>query len=175
MFKDPGWQRFFSSIILERGYNYFLEGAVDDLHFHADSVTATVYGSDDYEVDITFHGDSIDDMYCTCPYAEDGNYCKHMAALLFELEDCSEEELAAGDGNTNPDEVRQIVMQADEKTAKNFLTALLQEDEKLFARFKALVSPALSPADVERFKKQVDALMYIPFEGIHLHRDIEPL
>lgn len=159
MFKDTSWQRFFTPTILERGHNYFLEDAVADLNFHQNSVTATVYGSDDYEVEITFQGDRIDDMYCTCPYAEDGNYCKHMAALLFELEDCSEQELAEDDANTYQDEVRQVVMQADETAAKNFLTVLLQEDEKLFARFKALVSPELSPSDIQRFKKQVDALI----------------
>ena len=25
-------------------------------------------------------------MFCDCPYADDGNYCKHMAAVLYEIE-----------------------------------------------------------------------------------------
>ena len=31
-------------------------------------------------------GDPIEDMLCDCPYAEDGNYCKHMAAVLFAVD-----------------------------------------------------------------------------------------
>lgn len=26
-------------------------------------------------------------MTCTCPYAAEGNYCKHMAAVLYEIEE----------------------------------------------------------------------------------------
>ena len=26
-------------------------------------------------------------MSCTCPYAADGNRCKHMAAVLYQIED----------------------------------------------------------------------------------------
>lgn len=159
MLKDTNWKRFFAPRILERGYNCFLEGTVTNLKFHNKSIIATVCGSYDYEVEITFSGDSIDNIYCTCPYAEDGNYCKHMAAVCFELDHHSEGEASAGDTDMDQDEVRQSVMQADEKTVKNFLTVLLQEDEKLFARFKVLVSPELSPADIQRFKNQVDALI----------------
>ena len=42
----------------------------------------------------------IEEMECTCPYAEDGNYCKHMAAVLYAAEKepaCNEDrQLQAG-------------------------------------------------------------------------------
>ena len=53
----------------------------------ADEVNAVVSGSDDYEVSIYLSDGEIEDMYCDCPYASDGNNCKYMAAVLYLLED----------------------------------------------------------------------------------------
>lgn len=51
---------------------------------------ATVCGTDDYEVLINLDGDreksNIKSMFCSCPYADSGANCKHMAAVLFEWE-----------------------------------------------------------------------------------------
>ena len=49
-------------------------------------ISATVSGTELYEVEIFLDHDEVYDMDCDCPYAEDGNYCKHMAAVLYELE-----------------------------------------------------------------------------------------
>ena len=55
---------------------------------------ATVEGTEDYKVEIVLREDGIDTMLCSCPYAENNN-CKHMAAVLFAMEqsDPSIEEL----------------------------------------------------------------------------------
>ncbi len=37
-------------------------------------------------MEILLDGNSIEDMFCDCPYAEEGNYCKHMAAVLFAVD-----------------------------------------------------------------------------------------
>ena len=67
------WQRFFREHILERGYDYFCDGAVRDLKKAGDTLTATVEGTFDYFVKISFNGELIIDMNCSCPYADDGN------------------------------------------------------------------------------------------------------
>lgn len=87
------WQRLFTDYILDRGYDYYCDNAVSDLKRKNNVITATVSGTEDYDVEITFHGEKITDMYCSCPYADDGKNCKHMAAVLFELEDekCDED------------------------------------------------------------------------------------
>jgi len=77
------WKGWFQPHILERGRTYFDEGRVLELEQTEDGYTATVDGTEEYEVEILLDGDSIEDMLCDCPYAEDGNYCKHMAAVLF--------------------------------------------------------------------------------------------
>ena len=78
------WEHFFKPHILDRGYEYYCDDAVDSLNERNGKVTAVVLGNDAYDVEITFDGDEIVDMYCTCPYAQDGNACKHMAAALYQ-------------------------------------------------------------------------------------------
>ena len=77
------WEHLFREIILERGYEYYLEGAVVNEHISKNSISATVSGNDDYDVEIIFNNDKIIGMYCSCPYAADGHNCKHMAAVLY--------------------------------------------------------------------------------------------
>ena len=70
---------YFTSVILGRGWDYYLEGAVGRLKIEGGSIiTATVEGSEDYSVriDIT----NFPKCRCDCPY---GGYCKHKAAVLF--------------------------------------------------------------------------------------------
>ena len=75
----------FSSKILERGYDYWAEGLVSDVLSTEDGYEAIVSGSYNYEVEIIVDDDEVLEMYCDCPYAEEGRYCKHMAAVLYEL------------------------------------------------------------------------------------------
>ena len=74
------WKDWFQSHILERGRVYFEEGQVSELERTEDGYVAIVKGTEEYEVEILLEGDSVEDMLCDCPYAEDGNACKHMIA-----------------------------------------------------------------------------------------------
>lgn len=51
------WEHLFREIILERGYEYYLEGAVVNEHISKNSISATVSGNDDYDVEIIFNND----------------------------------------------------------------------------------------------------------------------
>ena len=81
------WKDCFSSRILNRGYEYYENGNVLDIERTEDGYTATVAGSWEYTVtiDLDDEGDFID-ADCDCPYSQDGNYCKHEAAVLYALE-----------------------------------------------------------------------------------------
>lgn len=81
------WEHLFRGIILERGYEYYIQGLVENIEIEAESIHATVNGTEDYEVEIGLNNGKIDYMYCDCPYAEDCNNCKHMAAVLYEYEE----------------------------------------------------------------------------------------
>ena len=78
------WESLFRARILERGYDYYLCNAVKNMEVTEDSITADVLGTENYQVEITLEEGEILDMYCSCPYAEDGKNCKHMAAVLYE-------------------------------------------------------------------------------------------
>lgn len=74
-------KKLFSKTILDRGYQYYSEGTVEDIDISDKLITAVVWGSEGYEVEITLSDGEIEDMYCSCPYAADREYCKHMAAV----------------------------------------------------------------------------------------------
>ena len=118
------WQKMFAPWILNRGRNYWDDGCVERLCQDGGTVTAVVSGTEDYDVEIEMgRGGSIEYMSCTCPYAEEGNNCKHMAAVLFAMEEEKEEQSDIphnGEGCSNlswqealnglsPEEMRQIL------------------------------------------------------------------
>ena len=75
------WQQLFQEHILERGYDYYCEGAVEEFEQEENIITASVCGTEDYEVQIKLQDTSVVEMECSCPYAEKGLSCKHMAAV----------------------------------------------------------------------------------------------
>lgn len=44
------------------------------------TITATVEGTDAYEVELTEHEDGLTG-WCSCPYGQEGNFCKHCVAV----------------------------------------------------------------------------------------------
>ena len=77
------WRDLFQDHILARGEMYFYDGAVQELHKTEHGYQAIVEGTEDYEVEIEIEEGEVCEMYCSCPYAEDGSHCKHMAAVLY--------------------------------------------------------------------------------------------
>lgn len=81
------WQRLFSSRILTRGRKYYSQARVRNttLDSHGDFST-NVIGTHIYHVTGNYHDEEATKLTCTCPYAAEGNYCKHMAAALYRVE-----------------------------------------------------------------------------------------
>ena len=77
------WKKKFAPAILERGENYFHNGAVHMLEWEDEQIDAVVSGERDYNVHISVINGVVSHMLCDCPFAREGNYCKHMAAVLF--------------------------------------------------------------------------------------------
>lgn len=80
------WGIIFGKQILERGRQYYNAGKVKDLTYMGGGYAATVRGSIPYHVEIRISGKVIRSMSCTCPYAQEHRYCKHMAAVLTAIE-----------------------------------------------------------------------------------------
>ncbi|MBS1942286.1 MAG: SWIM zinc finger family protein, partial [Bacteroidetes bacterium] len=71
--------------ILERGLKYFERGAVEEPEeLEPGLYEAVVQGSEDYTVSVRLKGNAVTEYACDCPY--DGPVCKHVVALLFELQ-----------------------------------------------------------------------------------------
>lgn len=82
-----GWRTLFNSKILSRGYEYYMSDAVSELQTDdEETFEAVVVGSDSYNVTIELENGKVKDAVCDCPYAEDHMYCKHMVAVLYEIE-----------------------------------------------------------------------------------------
>lgn len=151
------WQYLFRPHIIERGYDYFLADAVDDFEVHEGMVNAIVEGTDDYAVTIEFSQEKITSLYCDCPYAADGNHCKHMAAVLFE---CNEQKVFQEQDSMNSpaasSDLGELVMTTDEAKLRAFLLTALTNDDKLAHRFTREFSISDPKKEVRSLIGQID-------------------
>lgn len=83
------WQENFTSKILEKGFDYYENGHVLDITKTASGYKAEVEGSGTYayDVSIEIENDEIKDMDCTCIYGQEIGCCKHMAAVLYAVDE----------------------------------------------------------------------------------------
>ncbi len=146
------WKYLFQEHILGRGLDYFIHNLVGNVYVKDNIIEATVYGTKEYKVEIVKNNEEIVDLSCNCPYADSGNNCKHMAAVLFYLED-KENALARQDME---EDIYKLVEEADTFTVKEFLIDILKNDEKLLNRFKNKLQCDISPEDMMRYKNQIN-------------------
>ena len=72
--------------IVDRGYEYYEDGHVEDVEIHDKKVFAFVTGNaGNYEVIIDL--EDFTESSCECPYE---NYCKHMAAVVYDIQGTGE-------------------------------------------------------------------------------------
>ena len=148
------WKHLFQDHILGRGLDYFICNLVTNVYVKDNIIEATVYGTEEYKVEIVKKNDEIIELSCNCPYADGGNNCKHMAAVLFYLED-KERVLKIEDIETS---ITKLVKEADSVLVEDFLIDILKNDEKLLNRFKSRLQCDISPADMKRYKDQVNSI-----------------
>lgn len=163
------WKKLFARHILERGYDYYCEDAVENLEVLDDEIRADVIGTEDYEVEISLSNGEVTDMYCSCPYAASGNNCKHMAAVLYEWSENKEEKNTIHSDLFQPamtidvykkkvDAVEKLVNSANEEDVRSFLISVLSEDEKLLLRFYNTMSKQITPEVIRHYIRQVDII-----------------
>lgn len=74
------WLEYFPENVLERGYSYHLHGFVRHLNYTSKYLSATVSGTEDYKVVITW--DEKTNMTCDCLYAIEGKMQTHGCCLI---------------------------------------------------------------------------------------------
>lgn len=167
------WEKLFATHILERGYDYYIDDAVENIDISEDCIRADVVGSEDYEVEISINNGEVADMYCSCPYASDGRNCKHMAAVLYEWSEGEEEKKNSDKESRNwfqPRDnmietyknkvatVEKLVSDTTEEEVRSFLETVLVEDERLWLRFRNTVNKQVTKEDVNYYIRQVDLI-----------------
>ena len=177
------WKGLFTPRILQRGLEYCRNLAVEDLHITDEQITASVLGTEKYAVEIDIKNDAIEAMSCTCPYAADGNTCKHMAAVLFACEDTAKaapapaddedgdssmadwnadvrasfREISASTGSEN--KLAAAITETDERMLRAILYIFLKEDPALQSRFQTLSAPVMAPGTLRQWKGEADRII----------------
>ena len=148
------WKKIFNPVILERGFDYHQNKKAEILNLSADEVNAVVSGSDDYEVNIYFSDGGIDDMYCDCPYASDGNNCKHMAAVLYLLEDLQ------GHSNPHYTDIESLIAGTSPEQIKKFLINAMKYDTGLKEHFIRFIDGENGNINIAEYKSQLKSLIW---------------
>ena len=154
--KLKGRKKLFAPQILSRGKAYYEEGAVDSLKIENDEITAEVYGTELYEVTIWLDGNEVEDMDCTCPYAEDGSACKHEAAVLFALESRSDA-LPAQTAEVSESQVtlRKAVERLSESAAKAMLLDAALLNQELREKIIRQVTGSIPSDQINRWMREI--------------------
>lgn len=156
------WKDLFQEHILDRGESYYFDGAVLELHKTEHGYHAVVEGTEDYEVDIEMEGGRVCEMYCSCPYAEDGNNCKHMAAVLFEIEEQNGEDILTEE--TCPDdqeqELEEIIERIPEEELRFFVKGIAAQNSEIRNTLMTRYAVKIDEKQMDLLKQGVGQLVW---------------
>ena len=156
------WEDMFRPHILERGYDYYMTGAVEGLQRLDPDDTfyeAVVDGSRSYHVEIRYDRGSVMDMQCDCPYAMDGKNCKHMAAVLYEIEEKQEKSRRSAIQDTQPSEdIANVIQGISEDNLRAFLLELCSEDERIKNRVLLKYSASVGETQLMNLQQELEEI-----------------
>ena len=150
------WEKLFEPHILERGYAYYREGSVTDISIKEKQIDAIVKGSEDYSVTIDLKNGQVEDMECTCPYAEDGKHCKHMAAVLYAYENGGKDKQSQ---KLTYEQLKDAVDNAESVVLRRFLTDVLWSNEKYRLQFLSMLHPEVEEDMLAAAKAGLDEIV----------------
>ena len=81
------WKELFIPQILKRGHDLYTYGSVGEINEENNTYSTTVEGTNGYVTKVSLLNGKVDDPSCTCSYSQNALYCKHLAALLYKMED----------------------------------------------------------------------------------------
>ncbi|BCB96636.1 hypothetical protein JZK55_15580 [Dissulfurispira thermophila] len=143
-------QRLASGRSLVKGYEYYENGAVDEVKIENGAYIAHVQGSELYTVTIAEKDGKIN-AECTCPY-DWGGACKHVVATMIAINQGRKIKKHKDDAKA----VRTLLDKVDSGRLREFLFQILTadssllEDFKIFARGKEETENTL-----EKYKKEI--------------------
>ena len=150
--------------ILTRGRDYLRRGQILDLTFDDEEMLweAQVEGSELYDIRIEQTTSGTLMCSCTCPY-DMGEYCKHVAAVLYAIEETFPEQMIvkpkrrSAKRQTRHDKLRQRIEKTSHEQLVAVVLGLAQEDRELLNQLLIrLDAGETKPMDYRRVVK--DAL-----------------
>ena len=173
------WESDFEQGILERGWRYAQAEAVKHLTREGERIDAIVEGSEYYKVSMKYDGHHFTEAYCSCPYAGSGNYCKHMAAVLYEVDQAAGKDADHDDSTYTIDQsssvmneisdynhesyvvsIAEIIRNADREKLEMVLLQLASEDDKIESHILSLLAGSGSLVNISSLKNCIDSIFY---------------
>ena len=158
------WKNYFKPWILERGRTYYRDNCVTKLIYTENEIQAKVEGSEEYCVEIQLSDGMPVDMFCDCPYADGGEKCKHMAAVLFAVEakEYTFEENSEEEKNDSEYDSlwAEAIEQLPEQTLRELLIEIAAEDGELQERLILLYSGQTPANAVFRWKEDLMEMVW---------------
>jgi len=121
------FEEIISQHILNRAYQYYLEGRVTHLSIDNNLVNARVKGSQTYEIHMVLDkANNLIEYSCTCPY-DQGPYCKHLAAVFYSLNEDQKTESGSPD-------LRTILNNKSKESLIDMIIEMANDDETVYQR-----------------------------------------
>ena len=156
------WEAYFAPHILMRGWDYYQEGAVTEFKAKGnEEYNAIVQGTDDYSVDIELENGTPIYMECDCPYADDGNNCKHMAAVMYAVEDykAQNQDVEAGRIEVSREEsVESIISRIPESDLRSILLELCRENDAIHSQVALRYSGKVNSTYLKKLHHDVEQI-----------------
>lgn len=167
------WQKYFTSKILDRGLAYYENGNVLELMQTSQGYEAIVQSDsgNEYEVYIEAENDELI-MNCDCIYGQEMGYCKHMAAVLYAVEEGAEmiqqHDLSKLINHLSTQKLREILLSVADQRAVKYKLQLLAENDpqtvlkqrlnQIIRKYFAAINE-LESRDYYNFSEEVLALL----------------
>lgn len=99
----------------------------------------------------------VSEAYCSCSYAADGNWCKHMAAVLYEIE-CSEFDNVSisprkeKKPEIKPSTVKELVASVDREKLESLLLGLADSDPRVESYIRSSIRDKKLSVDIKKIE-----------------------
>jgi len=144
----------------ERGEKYFNSGSVFGLEEYQGKVVAKVSGTHDYRVKLWIEDKDEIGYDCDCPFAGEGNFCKHCVAVglacVAERKEDSKETSGGKKRATNLDDIKNYLQTREKSELVEMLMQEVLDNETL--RGQLLLAVARSNpqgVDVKTYRKEL--------------------
>lgn len=166
-----------NKIILQRGYDYYIEGNILETYDQGDNeYTFLVEGSEDYEVVVQL--DNMGEILyseCDCPY-DYGPICKHKVAAFFELQEIlqtSDYNVSLKKEGVKQPKINEVLNSLSKEELIDIIVDLTNDDLALKNRLIVRYSKGDDIQEIEKCKEFIDAIVrkYTGREGCISYRE----